>query len=135
MKMWNYLVILAFLALLFEFAGLSIASTLLSWLGVSIEEGVSAFESGLLWSKLKFYLAGAVGARILVGFITKSSSENYVLLPLITAEIGAFIICLTGILSVASAQGAWIFYITLLIISPLTVGFAVAAYQHFRGID
>lgn len=135
MKMWNYVVIAVFLALLFEMSGLSVASSLLSRIGISLEQGVSAFKSGIFYLTLVGLLGASAVSGITIGYLTKSPSENYVILPFIIAEILFFSVSMIGIVSVASGIGGWIYYLTLLIVAPLLVGFGVSAYEHFRGTD
>ena len=135
MKMFNYVVLSIFLALLFEMAGLSVSSSILNVVGINVTEGVSGFETSTFWIAIIVLLAGGIAGGIAIGFITKSSSENYVILPFISAEIVLFSAVMIGIVNVARTMGGWIFYITLLIIAPLLVGFGIAAYEHFRGTD
>lgn len=135
MKMWNYVFIGTFLALLFEMAGLPVASNLLSKIGIDVGTGVAAFKSSTFWVALITFLTASVGAGIAIGFLTKSSSENYVILPFILAQVIFFSTPLIGIVLVAQGIGGWIFYLTLLILAPLIVGFGAAVYEHFRGTD
>ena len=135
MKMWNYVVISVFLALIFEMAGMSVASSLLSNLGINLETGAAGFKSGTFWIALVLLLTTATIAGITIGFFTKVSSENFVILPFVVAEILIFSSVMLGILSIAQDIGGWVFSITLLIMTPLIIGFGVAAYEHFRGTD
>lgn len=135
MKMWNYIVISVFLALLFEMAGIPVATGLLNDIGINVDSGVAAFKSGSFWTALIALLAVGVGAAIAMGILTKSATENYVILPFILTEVVIFLIPIIGIMSQAQAIGGWIFYLSLLILAPLIVGFGVAMYEHFRGTD
>ena len=92
-------------------------------------------KQSTFWVALVGLLVAASVAGITIGFFTKSSSENYVILPFIIASIVLFVLPMMGIMSVAKAQADWIFYITLLIMAPLIIGFGVALYEHFRGTD
>ena len=135
MKMWNYVVISVFLALLFEMGGFSVSGSLLELLGINLESGVAGFKSSTFWIALVALLGTAAVTGISIGFFTKSSTENYVILPFILGEILLFATVMLGIVLVASGIGGWVFYITLLIMAPLIVGFAISAYEHFRGSD
>src|SRR4030042_4544956 len=126
MKIWNYVVISVFLALLFQMAGFSVASSLLDRIGINLDTGVAGFKSSTFWTALVILLGSATVAGVSVGYITKSSSENYVILPFIIAEIFLFSSVMIGIISIAQGIGGWVFYITLLILSPLIVGFGIA---------
>jgi len=135
MKAWNYIVIIVFVSLLFEMGGIPVASALLNSVGLNVGTGLTAFQSGTFWIFIAAILAGGAAGGIAVGFITKSPTENYVLLPIIILELTTFAIPFTGIVTQAKVIGGWVFYITLLIVSPLAVGFVVALYEHFRGTD
>ena len=135
MKMFNYVVFSIFLALFFEMVGLSVSSSILNVVGINVTEGVSGFETSTFWIAIIVLLAGGIVGGIAIGYITKSSSENYVILPFISAEIVLFSAVMIGIVNVARTMDGWIFYIILLIIAPLLVGFGIAAYEHFRGTD
>jgi len=133
--MWNYVFISVFLALIFEMAGIPVASSMLGYIGINLDEGVSSFQSSVFWIALVVMLSAATVSGIAIGFLTKSQSENYVIIPFIVAQVFIFLSVLIGIASQAQVIGGWVFYITLLIIAPLVVGFAVSAYETFRGSD
>lgn len=135
MKIWNYVVISIFLALLFEMAGIPIASSLLERVGIDVAEGTAGFKGAEFWRGILVLLGGAVAGGLVIGFLTRASSENYVILVFIAAEVVLFTAPLLEIISVAQGYGGWIFYITLLITAPLIVGFGIAIYEHFRGTD
>ena len=135
MRMFNYVVISVFLALIFEMAGLSVASSMLSWMGISLITGTAAFKASVFYVALIALLAAGGLSGIAVGFITKSPSENYVVLPFIIAQMVVFSSVMIGIVSLTEGMGDWVFYITLLLLSPLIVGFAWTLIESFRGRD
>ena len=128
MKIWNYVVISVFLALLFQMAGFSVASSLLDRIGINLDTGVAGFKSSTFWTALVILLGSATVAGVSVGYITKSSSENYVILPFIIAEIFLFSSVMIGIISNYNSLAKDTR-------SPLIVGFGIAIYEHFRGTD
>lgn len=137
MKMWNYLVMCLFLALFFQLAGMPIAASLLEQVGIDIE-GAGFIQDSLLYLAI-FGTAGiliGLGAGIIVGIITRSNPENYVILPFIIGQAVLFFATFTGIIQYSFNNfPGWIAYITLLIMAPLAIGFIIAAYEHFRGTD
>ena len=135
MKIWNYTVILIFLALIFEFAGFHVSGTILTFVGISVSDGTAGFQSSDFWTAMTDLLLGAVGLGLAFGVLTRAPSENYVVLPFLIYNVLLFFAILTGILSVAQTMPSWIFYISLAIIAPLAVGFVISAVEFFRGGD
>ena len=135
MKMWNYVVISVFLALIFEMAGIPVGESLLPRLGIDLETGTAGLLGSEFWTALVALLAISFVGSIIAGFVTKITTENIIIIGFVASQIIIFSSVMLGILSTAEDMGGWIFYITLLIIAPLAVGFGVAAYEHFRGTD
>lgn len=135
MKMFNYVIIGVFLSLIFEMAGISVSNEVLELIGINITTGAAAFKTSTFYIALGVLLAAGGASGIAIGYITKSSSENYVILPFIIAQVLVFGSVMIGIVSVSKGISEWVFYITLLLLSPLIVGFVIAAYEHFRGTD
>lgn len=133
MKLWNYIFISVLLALLFSFAGIPVGGTLLGYIGVSATD--FTLDNSTFWITITTLLAAGVGAGIAIGFITKAQSENYVVLPFISVGALTFFVSFAGIIGAASDIGGWVFKITLLILAPLMVGFALALMDYFRGTD
>ena len=137
MKVWNYIIIATGLTLLFEMAGIPIASNLLSYLGLSLT-GASAIKSAALYLAI-FGGAGiliGLGAGIAIGYITKSSPENFIILPILVTSVTLFIAPLIEIISYSYGHfDNWIFYIILFIMGILTTGFIFAMVEFFRGTD
>jgi len=142
MKVWNYIMIFTGLSVFFWMAGIELTGTvdLLTKIGF-LNEGVVNLDSyNTLRTTVLTMLAAAAAAGIVVGFITKSSSENYVILPFITGvgvSFGLLIFINLGysIINYAFTQADWIGYITSMIFVPLTVGFIIALLEFFRGTD
>jgi len=136
MKVWNYVIISVGLAFLFEIAGMPVATSLLSYLGLS--------ATGFSVKTASLYLAifgGAgiligIGTGIAVGFITKSPPENFIILPFIIAGIVLFLSTFIGIINYAVGNfPGWIATITLFIMGILGVGFIISCVEFFRGTD
>jgi|TARA_Y100000310_G_C20501058_1_gene724007 hypothetical protein len=132
MKFWNYAIISVGLALLFQLGGIDVGSHLLNTLGI-----VPAVGIGIRGSSLWLSIIGiGVIASIIVGGITRTSPENYVIWPIIIASGTLFIAPLLGVVIAAKTLASqWVYYITLFIMAILTTGFVVSLYEHFRGTD
>jgi len=136
MKVWNYVIISLGLALLFELAGIPVATDLLTKVGIS--------TSGLSIKSASIYLAifgvGGIliglGTGIIIGTLTRSSPENYIILPFIVSSGTLFFATFFGITSYALANfEGWIGYLILFIMALLCGGYIIALYEHFRGTD
>lgn len=137
MKYWNYVIISVGLALLFELAGIPLASSILGYVGINLTTGFSLKTAGLYLAILGGggILIG-LGTGIAIGFLTKSQPENFVILPFIIGGATIFFSVWTAIVTYAFANFAsWIAYITLFISGLLGTGFVISAYEHFRGTD
>ena len=136
MKVWTYFYIGVFLLLLFNFSGI------LSGTGSNLEIGYGksgddiTFNPYLLLVTLTGLLTGigvAVGA-IAIGVATKSSIENYILIPIITGVLGALIGVFLAIWNATAGMG-YIRFIVALLIIPFTTGYIIALAEWFRGTD
>lgn len=142
MKFWNYLFIITGLSLFLKFSGITVAgfAALPNLIGVTLNSvgiasfnfGTSTFYNSILGSKGIF---AAIGTGIVIGAITKSSPENYIILPLITTTFYLWIITFTGIVSYAITTSSWVGAIVGLLMIPLGFGFLVSAVEFFRGTD
>lgn len=137
MKIWNYLIISIGMVLLFKFAGIDYGATaIIDLFGVSttgISTGTSAFWNSILGSS--GILIGIV-AGVIIGAFTRTSPENYIILPLITGTLGGLIQAFVGIVtySVANYSG-WVSGIIILLLAPFTAGYIFALVEFFRGTD
>jgi hypothetical protein len=136
MKVWNYFYIgLTMLILFIVFGILPIPDGgFLNWVGISQVGGDFTFSFAAMSLLFKTILAGAVAAGIAIGFITKSKSENYVLIPIVlvlTGLVGTFV----SILSAASGYPSFIKTILSIILVPFIAGYLLALAEWFRGTD
>jgi hypothetical protein len=145
MKVWYYIFILSGLMIFLHIAGLpSGASPVFDILNIQFGENrtITSAEvtNGTLFNKLFDPDIGilllAVGASILVGFLTKQTTENFILLPLITIVGVSYVQTLVGLITyVLSLGDGVVSTIMALIFIPLTAGFIWALAEFFRGTD
>lgn len=139
MKVYNYIIILTGIILLFQIFGIHTGmDSLLLLIGYNTITGVFSFSASAfvnaIFSNVGVLLA--VGAGIIIGSQTKATPENYILLPLITGTLVLFIQAFVLIISYAASNfPAWINSIFLLILAPLTIGYALSLAEFFRGSD
>jgi len=143
MKVWNYVFIFVTLSLILWMAGIEVVGVkvLLNTLGFLDSNGIIDLNSSnTMRVAIITLLIAAVGAALVIGFITKSQSENYVILPIITGVgvtfgIITFIDLSYSIISYGFSQADWVGYITLAIFGPLAIGFILSLIEFFRGTD
>jgi len=137
MKAYNYSIMILGMLLLLEFGGITIGTNLLSIIGV----GTDSF--GFTTSNFFDFIFGSggllligLGAGLAVGFITKSSPENFIILPFITSILAIFLQGFYSIVNYSiSNHPVWISSLMILILAPLTVGYAFSLVEFFRGTD
>ena len=137
MKFWNYIILSVGLALLFELAGIPIATSLLNTIGVSVDTGLSVKSASLY---LAIFGVGGIligiTAGIIIGAITRTPPENYIILPII---IGTGTLFLAPFVSIANYAinnyDGWIAYPTLFLMTLLSIGFVWSMVEFFRGTD
>lgn len=78
-------------------------------------------------------LAVGLTASIVVGYITKSSAENYAVLPFIVTISLMFLDVAAGLIKQMPNFEGWISAIILIIFLPLAVSFAKNMIDWFRG--
>lgn len=140
MKVWNYFFISITLLVLFNIFGVLGSAGLLSLVGFSrIGEEITFNPSGLQAIFIGLLIAAGV-AGIAIGILTKSKSENYAILPIITGVghtavltlvVGSFV----SIWGVAASYPSYLKAILSVIFVPLIAGYLLALLEFFRGTD
>ncbi len=135
MKVWYYVLMSAFLGLLFEMAGIPVGAEVLKYIGIS------ATGTGIKTAAMYLAIFGGAGfltaivGGIIIGAFTRTSPENYIILGFITGGLTIFTSTFIGIINVTAGYDTWLRSIILLILGPLTVGYVLAMVEFFRGTD
>ena len=135
MKVWYYVLMSAFLGLLFEMCGIPVGAEVLSYIGIS------ATGAGIKTAGMYLAIFGTAGiligiiTAIIIGTFTRSSPENYIILVFIVGGLTIFTSTFIGIINVTSTYSTWIRSIILLILGPLTIGYVLSMVEFFRGTD
>lgn len=135
MKVWNYVLISIGMILLLEMGGIPTgASGVLEFVGLSTNSAdvnISGFYDAVL-----LMLAAGLGGGIIIGFFTRTSPENFIILPFIISTVVLFAGTFVSVLSYALGNYAgWVSGILLLLLGPFSVGFIFALIEFFRGTD
>lgn len=137
MKVWNYIFICVTLVLVLAIGGISTGlDGILTLIGIDLTEGstgsTSPFRDAILGSA--GILVG-ITLGIIIGGLTRTTPENYIILPFITGVLGLFVDTFIKIINYAKDLEPWIFGIVLIIFAPLMVGYYLAMVEFFRGTD
>ncbi|GAG28062.1 unnamed protein product, partial [marine sediment metagenome] len=76
-----------------------------------------------------------LGAALVVGFVTKSQTENYVLLPFIVSILIVFAGAFKSLIDYTLTIGGWVSGLTILILAPISIGYVISLAEFFRGTD
>ena len=137
MKVYNYSFLMIGMVLLFEMAGVRTgASSLLDIFGIGTD--TFTFSTSNLWNAVlgSTGILIGIGAGILIGTMTRSSPENFIILPFIVGTLGLFIQSFGSILVWIIGQDlGWVKSILILILAPFTVMYVFALIEFFRGTD
>lgn len=135
MKIWNYVFIGVFLLIFFNFAGLLVDEGSNLEIGFSRSGDTIVFNPYLLLATVVALLAGAVLGAIAIGTFTKSSTENYILVPLAIGVLAALIGVFIAIWTRTAGMDVYIRGAVALVLAPFIVGYIVALAEFFRGTD
>lgn len=138
MKIYNYMILLTGLILLFEMSGIPTGAQ-----GILNIVGLGTGSAEITTSNLYLAIFGSAGlfvvgvaAGLIVGFFTRTSPENYIILPLITGTLAVFAGSFISIINYSLANHEiWISSIILLILGVLTMGYIISLVEFFRGTD
>ncbi len=137
MKVWNYIFISTFLALILEFSGIQTGyNGVLNLVGLgadTITVTNSSFYNAIFVTGILVTLIAGVS----IGVLTKSNPENWVILPLITGTLIVFVQTFYSVMqyTLNSNIEPWVRYVVLLVLGPFTVGYILACVEFFRGTD
>lgn len=136
MKLWTYMIITIVLALLFEAAGIPIASGFLEIIGLDVETGIVAEST--FRARVLLVLAAASVIGIGASLLTRAPIASYILVRLVVAggAVWVFSGVLYGLLNEAWKLGInWIGWLVTLLVGPLAIGFIWALVEFFQGTN
>ena len=137
MKAFNYTIMILGMLLMLSFGGIDVGTNVLSQIGLTsnaFDFGTSTFQNFIFGTTGVLILG--LGASLVVGFLTKSATENYAILPFIVPILAIFVQGFTGIIIYSVANNPpWITNLILLMLVPVTVGYSFSLVEFFRGTD
>ena len=139
---WNYIFIITGLCLFLQFAGIQTGfAGLFNLFGITTTTSgitgfgfnTSNFFGAIFSNPLGILLALGTGA--ILGFFTRATPENFIILPFITGTLYLFISVMVSIVQYGINYGGYVASLACLIMIPITVGLANALVDYFRGGD
>jgi hypothetical protein len=134
MKVWNYFYIGLTMLILFQVFGVLPNGGFLGWIGITQDGDDLVFNFASMNAVFLALFIGAVGAGIAIGWVTKSKSENYVLVPILIVLVG-LVSTFISILGAAAAYPPFMKTIISIILVPFIAGYLLALTEWFRGTD
>lgn len=155
MKVWNYVFISITMMLVLTFLGFETGFTqIFNLIGFSYTtETIGNSSVGIIGNltttsetegTLYHYIFGsgvgilmiAIVGSLIVGFFTKQSTENIIILPLITTTLVLFVQTFVSIMNYSVGNfPTWASAVVITIFLPFTTGFIISLVEFFRASD
>ena len=139
MKLTNYIFLITGLMILLNLAG--IVTTGGYVLGtLNLASNPEGFASNSLFITIMAVFVVAAAGSVIIGLFAKAPVENLLIAPLL-AFFGLFIGDLILILQVTNSycnidsSCRWVYYVTMIMIAPLIMGFTMSLIDWWRGRD
>lgn len=134
---WNYVFILTGTAILLQLAGIQIGglSQLFSLLGITPSGSSVSFNTYSPWfvGILALLAAASVGG-VIIGFFTRTSPENFIIVPFVGASLFLYVSMIYSVINYSQTFG-WVGYVIGAILFPFAISLAFAFIDYFRGGD
>ncbi len=152
MRVFNYIILICVLMILFFLAGfntsigfvlgtLNLAESPESLLTDQTGETGITQSTANLYSTILLILIGASIVGIIIGSITRTPPENYLVLPLailLLSFVGDMIFIILQIKAECGSLASscnWVSWVVIIIVAPLTVGYLLSVIDWWRGRD
>lgn len=134
---WNYIFILTGTALLLQIMGVQIGglAQIFSLLGfIPSSSGVAFIPFPPFEIAVLAILAAASVGGVIIGFFTRTSPENFIIVPLVGTSLYLYISMIYSVIAYSSAF-SWVGVVTGLLLSPFAIALTFAFVDWFRGTD
>lgn len=137
-RVFLYIMIMVTLTIMFQIFGFLVQPDI----GITNNFGITySEEDGLgwgsqgssFWSRISTLLIAATATGIIIGFLTKAQTENYIVLGIMAAVFFAFVGTFDTMLNFFENQAVWIQVSAALIIIPMAIGYMITMIEYFRG--
>lgn len=154
MKLWNYVVMITFLSILLEMAGISSGfDDIFRLIGLNLDNiGNECIENatcrvwdfsiskflGSLFSKegldIGILTALTLGG-VVAGLLYRAPIEKVVSIPFITGTVYLYIKVFANIVNYSASYSSWVVYTIVALMVPLGVGFAYSVFDWWSQTD
>lgn len=140
---WNYIFILTGLALFLQICGIQIGglSQLFTMLGITpTSSGVSVSNWSPFMITVLAILAAASVAGVIIGIFSRTSPENYIIVPLVGTSLYLYVSMIYSIITFSTSSSGGVLstiagVVTVLIMTPAAISLTAAFVDYFRGGD
>ena len=139
MKVFNYIILTLGMIFILHLAGIDTGSTILNIVGIN-DNGLFIDSSGFynyLFGAGGILMLIAVGAGIVASLYSGAKTENFIILPLITAYLVNFVTAIVSVMNYCFTgdSPSWLTYLIMALLAPLTFGLVFSLVEFFRGTD
>lgn len=133
-KVFTYAILSVGMMLIMNIMGMPTGvTTILSWIGLA--DPTQSIDTSLFFTAIIAVFAATAVTGIIIGTLTRSSPESYIIAPLV-AGLVVFVGTFTQIINTASAGGQdWEYYVILVILAPVAIGYGISLISYWRGAD
>lgn len=134
-KVFTYAILSVGMMLIMNIMGIPTGvNTILSWIGLA--NPTQSIDTSLFFTAIIAVFAATTVTGIIIGTLTRSSPESYIIAPLV-AGLVVFVGTFTAIINYASASTGsdWAYYIVLVILAPVAIGYGISLVSYWRGAD
>ncbi|MGA2130649.1 MAG: hypothetical protein ABSG05_03510 [Candidatus Pacearchaeota archaeon] len=138
---WNYIFILTGTAILLQLAGIQIGglTQLFNLIGITFNQSAikSISSNPSFWNAIFGSGIGiliGVGIGVIIGFFTRATPENFIILPFITGTLTIYVSAIYSIITYSTSFG-WVGVVIAAILLPYAISLIAALVDYFRGGD
>lgn len=108
-------------------------TTILSWVGLA--DPTQAIDTSLFFTAIAAVFAVSTVTGIVVGLFTRASPESYIASGLCGGLL-VFLGTFTEIINTAGSRGQdWAYYVVLVLLAPVAIGYGISLISYWRGAD
>jgi len=134
-KVFTYAILSVGMMLIMNIMGIPTGvTTILSWVGLA--DPSQSIDTSLFFTAIIAVFTATAVTGIIIGTLTRSSPESYIIAPLV-AGLVVFVGTFTSIInySKASTGADWAYYVVLVILAPVAIGYGISLISYWRGAD
>ena len=134
-KVFTYAILSVGMMLIMNIMGIPTGvTTILSWVGLA--DPNQAIDTSLFFTAILAVFAATAITGIIIGTLTRSSPESYLLAPLVGGLV-VFVGTFTSVINYASTTTGndWSSKVILVILAPVAIGYGISLISYWRGAE